>query len=439
MFSVPPLLRDRAFALVWLVEVIAISAGHISYLALPIVGTTMLHASPAQMGLLVAFQALPFALLSLPAGVWVDRTSKVKLLVWTFVSLIFALAVLPVTYWTGTLSMPVLYAVGFAIGCVMTMFGTAHQVLVTHIVGRPRLVDAYRIISTSESLIRLAAPAVAGLLIEWMGAPRAVTIEVIALVFACALFAQIKEPASAKGQPAKAGGPGMLADIREGLRYCWRDPALRAMAIVAAVWQLLFHGFLAMQVLFATRILNMSAGQIGVVHIAGGIGALVAAVLVKRLNERHGAGPVMVAGLMLTTVVWLGFAVIPAPYPFNMAGMGLMLFFFDLGAIAFFINYISMRQIMTPDALLGRVTATMRWAAVSGAPVGALLTGLLAELVGLRWTFATLGVLGMTATICLALYKPFRDASTQALHHAPTLPATLPAREAGAGQPQGAI
>jgi MFS family permease len=424
LFTVPALLRERAFTLVWLVEVIAISAGHITYLALPIIATTMLHASPYQMGLLIAFQALPFALLSLPAGVWVDRMSKVKLLIWTFVSLITALAVLPVSYWTGTLSITVVYCVGFAIGCVMTMFGTAHQVLVTHIVGRPRLVDAYRIISTSESLIRLVAPGVAGLLIESMGAPRAVTVEVILLVFACVLFAQIREPDSAKGKPATTGGASMLTDIKEGLRYCWHDPALRAMAIVAAVWQVLFHGFLALQVLFATRILNMGAGQIGLVHIAGGAGALVAAVLVKHLNEKYGAGVVMVAGLILTTAVWLGFALLPSPYPWNMVGMAAMLFIFDLGAIAFFINYISMRQIMTPDALLGRVTATMRWAAVSGAPLGALLTGLLAELVGLRWTFATLGILGLAATVGLAMYAPFRKASTEALTHKPLMPDT---------------
>jgi len=415
LLVLPELLRERSFRIVWLVEVIAISGGHISHLALPIIATTLLHASPYQMGVLIACEALPFALLSLPSGVWVDRMSKVRLLIWTFIALILALASLPVAYWLGKLSMPLIYVVGFAIGCVMTVFGTAHQVLVTHLVGRSRLVDAYRIIQTSESVIRLAAPGVAGILIEWLGAPRAVSIEVMILVFACLLFSQIHEPASAKGTAAAATDSSMLSQIKEGLHYCWQDPALRAMAIVAAAWQILFHGFLAMQVLFATRILHMGAGQIGLVHIAGGVGALLAAVLVKHLNHRVGPGSVMVAGLMLTTLVWIAFAVIPTPYPYNILGMGAALFFFDLGAVVFFINYISMRQIMTPDALLGRVTATMRWAAVSLAPLGAILTGLLAELVGLRLTLAILGVLGVAATLGLALYKPFRQASSTAL------------------------
>ena len=413
----PPLLRERTFALLWLAEVIAMGAGHISHLALPIIGTTVLHASPTQMGLLVAFQALPFALLSLPSGVWIDQTSKQRILVGCFIVLAASLALLPAAWFMGWLNMPLLYLVGFLVGAVMTVFGTAHQVLVTHVVGRPRLVDAYRIIQTSESLIRLAAPGLAGLLIQAFGAPKAIAIEVIALAFTLALFVKLDEPASAR-QPS-APSKGLLPDMLEGLRYCWNDPALRAMAFAAAAWQFLFHGFLAMQILFATRELHMNAGQIGLVHIAGGVGALVSAVLVKRLNHRVGPGNVMVWGLALTTVVWAAFALLPADKPWNMATMALALFLFDIGTVAFFINYISMRQIVTPDALLGRVTATMRFASVALAPLGAIATGITADAIGLRPTFALLGGLGMLAVLGLASYKPFRAASAEALAHPP--------------------
>jgi Na+/melibiose symporter-like transporter len=419
-FAIAPLLRERAFALVWLVEVFAISASNISQLALPIIATTMLHATPSQMGLLIACETLPFAMFSLPTGVLVDRVAKVRLLIATFVLLIFSLAVLPAAFWLDLLSMPLVYLVGFAIGTVMTVFGTAHQVLVTHVVGRSRLVDAYRIISTSESMIRLVAPGIAGLLIESLGAPQAVTVEVMVLVFATVLFAQIKEPASSQEMLDDAG-PRRSAwhEMVEGLRYCWNDPAMRAMALVAAVWQILFHGFLAMQVLFATRTLGMSAGQIGIANIAGGVGAFAAAMAVKRLNKSIGPASVMVAGLMITTLAWLGFSVLPAGAPWNTVSMGLMLLVFDMGAIAFFINYISMRQIITPDHLLGRVTATMRFASVALAPIGAVATGHVAEWIGLRPTFALLGGIGLVATFALANYKPFRQASHDALSHPP--------------------
>jgi MFS family permease len=413
--ALPALLKERVFATLWLIEIVAMAAGHISHLALPIIGATVLHASPSQMGLLIACEALPFGLLSLPAGVWVDRMSKLKLLMGTFVFLMLTLAAVPIAWALDALTMPVLYVVGFCVGAAMTMFGVAHQVLITHVVGRPRLVDAYRIISTSESLIRLAAPGIAGVLIEWLGAPKAIAIEVMVLAFAIALFTQVKEPASAR--IASTGKAPMWQEIKAGLRYCWNDPALRAIALVAAAWQILFHGFLAMQVLFATRILGMSAGQIGIVAIAGGAGALMAAMLVKRLNARFGPGNVLAAGLTLTTLSWLGFSVLPTPYPYNMISMAAALFVFDVGAVAFFINYISMRQILTPDELLGRVTATMRFAAVALAPLGAYATGWVAELVGLRLTFALLGVLGLAVCIRLATYKPVQDASEYALTH----------------------
>ena len=412
--AAPWLLRERAFLLNWLVEVLAIAAGHISHLALPLIGTTLLHATPAQMGALVAFQSLPFALFSLFIGVWVDRSSKKRLLVLSFVVLFCSLAVVPLAWALGVLVMPLLYAVGFMVGGVMALFGVAHQVLVTHTVGRERLVDAYSIISTTESVIRLAAPALAGLLIEALGAPLAVTLEVVVLVIALLLFVGVREPQASLPQPGQAGKP-VWPEIREGLRYVWRDPALRTLAFVCATWQIAFHGFLALQVLFATRELHMSPGQIGVAHIFGGAGALAAGLLVKRLNAWMGPGRVMAAGVALTALAWLGFAALPSAPGWNTLAMGAALLVFDVGAVGFFINYISMRQILTPDALLGRVTATLRCLAVAPAPLGAIGAGYLAQAVGLRPTFVVLSLIGAAVTVQLLRSRAVRVASAQAL------------------------
>jgi Na+/melibiose symporter-like transporter len=413
----PDLLRERTFFLVWLVEVVAISAGHVSHLALPIIGTVVLHATPSQMGLLVGLQALPFTLFSLVMGVWVDRASKKKLMIWCYVVLFTSLALLPLAWWWGMLTLPLLYLVGFNVGAVMALFGVAHQVLVTHVVGRERLVDAYRIISTTESLIRLGAPAAAGFLIEALGAPLSVTLEVVLLVAALALFSKVHEPASALPQPqlqAKPQAPELWLQIKEGLRYVWDDMALRVIAATAACWQILWHGFLALHVLFATRELHMSAGQIGLAHLFGGVGALLAGVVMKRLNLRFSPGWVMGWGLMMTAVAWGLFAVLPSAAPWNVLSMGAAMFVLDFGAVCFFVNYISMRQILTPDALLGRVTATMRWASVALAPAGAVASGSIAEWMGLRPTFAALGILGCATCFALMKAKSVHAASAQA-------------------------
>ena len=417
-FSIPALLRERGFFQIWLTHLIEVCAFHISALALPLVGTVVLHASPSQMGLLVAAQAAPFALFSLPTGVWVDQFERTKLLRLSLIALALAIGSVPLAWSLDVLSLAVLYAAGFAIGSVNTLFGTAHQVLVTHTVGRARLVDAHRIMSTTDSIIRLGAPAVAGLLIEWLNAPRALMAEVLLLALAYAVFRRIAEPvsdASVVDLDNAAGQQSLWKSIREGLAYVWHDPPLRAIAITAACWQILFHGFQAMQVLFATRVLHMSPGQIGLAHILGGAGALSAGYLLKRINERLGPGRVLALGLGLTGVAWLLFAALPSQAPWNTLSMGLALFLFDFGCVCFFVNYISLRQIVTPNALLGRVTATMRFASVSLAPAGAVLTGVLAEFAGLRPTLAVLGALGLVVAVQLLRNRTVRDASGTAL------------------------
>ncbi len=417
MLQVPALLRERAFLLIWITQVIEVSAFHISNLALPLVGTVVLHASPAEMGLLIAAQALPFAIFSLPTGVWVDRFARTRLVRICLVALGLAFVSVPIAWGLGVLSLPVLYAVGFLIGSVNTLFGTAHQVLVTHTVGRARVVDAHRVMATTDSIIRLVAPGVAGLLIEAVGAPRSLIVQVLVLSLAWWVFRRVTEPPPDGGEIAaeKAPEQSLWPSIREGLRYVWRDPALRAIAVAAAGWQFLFHGFQALHVLYATRELHLSPGEIGVAHILGGAGALSAGYLLKRINARMGAGQVLPFGLAMTALAWLAFSVLPSAEPWNTPALGLCLFFFDFGCVCFFVNYISMRQIVTPNELLGRVTATMRFASVALAPVGAVAIGHLAEAVGLRATFATLGVLGACVAAGLLRNRHVRHASQQAL------------------------
>ncbi len=418
----PDLLRQAAFRRIWLVDVVVIAAMNISALALPIVGTVMLSASPSQMGVLVAIQAFTFALLSLPTGVWVDRFPRTWLIRWSFLLLALGIGVVPLAWWLGSLSMGVLYVSGAFISCVNSVFGTAHQVLVTHTVGRAKVVDAHRINSSTESVIRMAAPAAAGLLIEAMGAPRALILEVFAIALGSWMFRRVPEPVpdaagDASGAPAhgaQAEG-GLFEKIRQGLLHVWHDHALRTIACVAALWQCLFHGFLALQVLYATRELLLSPGQIGLAHVWGGLGALLAGYTLKKLNATLGPAKVMALGLALTGACWGMFALMSATPGWSQAGLSAAMFVFDFGAVAFFVNYISMRQIVTPDALLGRVTSTMRFLSIAPAPIGAILLGLLAENAGLRPTFALMALLCTVVWVVLLKSRAVRKASDEAL------------------------
>jgi len=145
-------------------------------------------------------------------------------------------------------------------------------------------------------------------------------------------------------------------------------------------------------VLYAARELGFSAGHVGVMFMVAGLGSLAAAGVVTPLNARFGMGPVMLCGIAGTGAAWLvmGAATVSPWVASIMFGLGL--FVLDLGAMIFFINYLSLRQAVTPDRLLGRVTATMICLTVSTAPLGGLAGGWVAEEYGLRAAMLMAGV-----------------------------------------------
>ena len=184
-------------------------------------------------------------------------------------------------------------------------------------------------------------------------------------------------------------------EIGEGLRLVWHNPVLRSLAWTIAIWQLLHHMQAAIMILFATRTLQLSPGMIGAAFVFAGLGCFAAALCAERLGERFGVGPMIVYGFVGTGAAWVIIALNrgtgwPAAFAFGGA-----LFMFDFSATLFGIHYMSLRQAITPDYLLGRMTATMRFLALVAAPFGALIGGALGEWMGLSGTLLLVGVLGL--------------------------------------------
>jgi MFS family permease len=145
-------------------------------------------------------------------------------------------------------------------------------------------------------------------------------------------------------------------------------------------------------VLYAARELGFSAGHVGVLFMTAGLGSLAAASLVAPLNKRFGMGPTMLAGIAGTGVAWVVMGSAGGPFWVASIVFGGGLFLLDLAAMIFFINYLTLRQAVTPDRLLGRVTATMICLTISTAPLGGLAGGWVAEHWGLRTAMLLAGV-----------------------------------------------
>ena len=198
------------------------------------------------------------------------------------------------------------------------------------------------------------------------------------------------------------------AEIHEGLRLVWNNPTLLALAWVAALWQILHHMQIAVLILFATRDLGLSAGAIGLTYAFGGMGCVLASAFAQRLSTRFGVGPIIVHGLALTALGWQAFGLISGPVWLATLFLGCAMLIFDFGAVLYGINYLALRQAITPDRLLGRMTATMRFLTVAAAPLGSLAGGALATAIGLRATLLAIGVLALVLVAVAVVWSPVR-------------------------------
>jgi MFS family permease len=387
-FALPPgdLLRDPTYRRLWISIFISSFGAQVTMLALPLTAAVLLHASPTQMGILTAVEVLPFVLFSLPSGVFLDRVRKLPVYVWGEALLAAFVASVPLAWWAGWLSMQWLYVVGFAIGAVHTIAGSAAQIVLTQIVERERLVEAHAKNALANSSAEVAGPGLAGALIKAIGAPFALLADAVMLLVSAAILRGIRV----------TEGPLHTATefwpaLRAGMRFVAGHRLLVTMAVVVGGWQMCHQAALVVQILFATRTLGLSEGGVGLAYVALGVGTILTSIVGNRISVRLGPGPTMVLGFAVCGIGWLLGAVAPVS-PLGVAMFGAMLMLFGTGSVLIFITFLALRQAVTPPHLLGRMTATMRWLILLPAGPGALLGGWLGEHYGLRSALVFAGV-----------------------------------------------
>ncbi|HEY9103179.1 MFS transporter [Chitinimonas sp.] len=384
--------RNPDFVRLWLAQGISDFGSYISHLALPLTAAVLLHATPMEMGVLSAIEVLPFALFSLHAGVLIDRVRRMPLMMLRDIGCALALLTVPIAAGLGWLSMPVLWVVGFLCLSGEVVGGSAHQSYVATLIGKDRLVEAHSKFMATSSTAQVMAPGLAGILIQWLSAPVAILFNASSFIASALILRTIRadEPAPAP----RSDDSSVWEEIKAGLKLVWEMPLLRAFAIQTACWQLLNYMLAAVLVLYATRELGMDAGRMGMSYMLGGLGSLTAALSAGTLGRRLGIGPTVGWGFVATSSAWLGFGLIPTGFGPTMLWFSLCQCLFSFGATLFSINYLAARAAVTPDELLGRMIATMRFLTVAPAPLGALLGGALGTALGLRGALHVIGALG---------------------------------------------
>lgn len=400
--SEPPLPGRAASNLRRLVgaNLAAQSAEQLSLAATPIVAVMALHAGPGEVGLLAAAQTLPFLLLAIPLGLLTDRHSRRGLMVWAEVLRGMALLGLLLGAITGSLSLALLAVLGF-IGATGTVaFSVAAPALVPALVPREALGRANSRLELARSLAFAGGPALAGSLVGYAGATAAFMLAAMLSAAAAAALWSLHEPARTA---AAARHP--LVELREGLGFVWHHPLLRPIMLCAVVWNISWFVLQAAYVPYAMRALGLSASGVGLTLGCYGAGMVAGALLAGRVMARLRYGRAVVLGpifsvfamaSMVATLLW--------PHP-ALAALSFTLF--GIGPIIWTITSTTLRQAVTPLALLGRVSAVMLTVNGGARPLGAALGGL----VGASWgegACLLLAMLGFCGQAAVILMSPMR-------------------------------
>ena len=398
------LLRDRVYRRLWLSILISSVGNQVTLLALPLTAALLLAATPTQMGLLIAVETLPFVLFSLPAGVWLDRVQKLPVYIVGEITIALAVATVPLVWWLGVLSMPWLYAVGFVLGTVATVAGSAAQIVLTQVVPRERLVEAHARSALASSSAEVAGPGAAGVLIRLAGGPLALLVDALLLLASAAILRGVRVD---EQRPLRVDAH-FWRDLREGLRFVRYQRLLLLLALTVGGWQLCHHAAQVVVVLHASRTLGLSEQAIGLCYAGLGLGTLAGSLLGNRVSRRFGPGPGLLIGFSASGVGWLLPALL-SDGAWGVAALVAMLVLGGIGGVLMFINFLALRQAVTPEPLLGRMTTTMRWLILLPAAPGALLGGWVGEHLGLPAALGTAGVLALGMVLLVWRWSDIRQ------------------------------
>lgn len=271
--------RHPDFLKLWAGQTISLCGSQITLVALPLVAVLTLHASPAQMGLLRAFQTAPALLIGLFAGAWVDRVRRRPLLVGADLGRAALLGLIPLAAALGALRMPTLYAVGFAIGVLTLCFDVAYFSFLPSLVRRDQLVEGNSKLEVSFSVASIGGPGLAGALVQLVSAPLAILLDAASFLLSALALALIRRD---EAPAPRAGRRPIRREIGEGLRAVGGDPILLALAALPATINLVNGLTVTVSFLYLTGKLGFTPAVIGGVLTATGPGFLLGAILAGR-------------------------------------------------------------------------------------------------------------------------------------------------------------
>ena len=392
--------NHRDFLNVWAAETVSVFGSQFYLIAMPLAAVMILEAAPYEMGILFALEMLPFLLFGLLAGVLADRKCRRTIMIVCDFGRAAVLAVVPVSWYFGALSMPILYGVAFVAGVFTAFFDIAYQAYLPVLVRKSELLDANSKLETSRASSQVGGPSLAGVVVSALGAPLAITGNSLSFLGSAFFLLRVKKRELVhRAETHKS----VLREIREGLDIVLSSKMLRSIAGCTGTGNLFWGILFAILILFMGSTLELSPSWIGAIFAVGALGAVAGAVSSSRIVSALGLGNAIILSAFLGGVPSM---LIVLAYPSN-ALLVLMPIWFVTGftGVVYNVNQVSLRQAITPDHLQGKMNATMRFIVWGVYPIGGLIGGFLGETVGLRMTILIAGI-GMLASVLWIILSP---------------------------------
>ena len=420
--SRPSLWRQADYMRLWTAATVSLMGSQITFIAIPFIAVVVLDASPLQVSMLAAIEMLPFILLTLPAGAWLDRVRRRPVLIAGDLGRGIALLTIPAAYAAGVLTIGQLYVVAFVTGSFTVLFDVADQSYLPALLDREDLVEGNAKLQISGSAAQIAGPALGGGLIGLVAAPFAIVADAMSFFASGGLIYLIRKHEQLPERPTAPDGShtSLRREIADGLRYVLGNRHLSKIAGSTATSNLGTSIAFAVFPFFAWRELGLSPGLVVAAFGLGSIGILLGAIAAAPLARRFGVGPVIVGSMFVSGPAAALMVFLPpadagpstAAIPWAALGAGALLltaqFVSGFTSVIYNVNQVSFRQAITPLAMQGRMNATMRFMVWGTMPLGSLAGGLLASVVPVRTTILV-GALVASSAFLWVLLSPVRS------------------------------
>jgi MFS family permease len=397
----PPasLRRNRDFLVVLFGQGISSFGDSVSNTAMPIL-VLALTGSGFAMGIVGVLSTLPDLLVGLPAGAFADRWDRRKMMLGADLGRAVLTALVPISVWIGGPTLAVIIGVAFPINVLRVLWLAAYTAAVPGLVGRGQVPRANGIFEAVFNIGWIVGPALAGLLAGAIGPGPTIAIDALTFLVSAASLLFIRRPLRPE---RRAEQTHIVTDVREGIRFVVRQSTLRAVIALWTTISVVSAGLTSAMIFYITINRDLGTAVVGIVLSAFAVGSLGGSLVAARLAPRS-VGRVMLAGAVgmgASLVVSVG-----APVPVIIVA-ALLAGILNANVL---VAYISLRTLLSPDALLGRVGATARTLSVGLMPAGSLVAGVALDAVGGGVTLTVMGLLLIITAAGFALLPDVRGA-----------------------------